>query len=482
MAVRSQTFAGWSADRRTSTLVLLGGMVLALVAGYFAAQGHDRLTVVSAVGLPIAIIMFTSPWTAVMLWLAVVPLFVVGSGVAGPETWLLHRLFIPGMVAMALIYRVFGLSRSQFRLSVVDGVLVVFLALALANVQLFSPNPGRMSVSLYDHIALPIFLYWLVRLLEPTEEQLKRLMWVFLWLIALQTAVAALSWVAPGLLPGQWLGRAGERAAGTVGGPGPYTVTIVVAALFAVPFIQRTREDLSRWLLYGAVIVAYIGVAISFSRGSWLGAALALAGLFFFERRTAVRLIAVFALGGILLLAGPFSGQLLFAANRLGDSDTAESRLVTNNAALRMISERPLTGFGYGNFELYDESYKVRVGDLPAEEGSAHHTYLALAAENGLPALVLYILPAVILLVLTLRRWRVIRTRHPLSAQLIAVLWLAIVHQVTVTNFMDMLHSSGWGTSLWWLTLGLIHVLISTGSRPPEIRRVGWTVPAELKP
>ncbi|HET7520753.1 MAG TPA: O-antigen ligase family protein [Candidatus Limnocylindria bacterium] len=482
MAVRAQALRGWQADRRASLLLLSVGLVLAMVAAYFAAQGHDRLTLLSAVGLPVAVLVVISPWTGILLWLAVVPFFVVGSTVAGPETWLLHRLFMPTLLGMALVYRIFGLSRSQFRLSAIDGVLVLFLVLSLANVQLYSANPARMTAAFYDRIAVPVLLYWLVRVMEPKEEQLRRLMWVFVVLIVVQTVVAAMSWVTPGLLPGQWLGRAGERAVGTVGGPGPYTVTIILGALFVVPFIRQYRADLSRWFLYGIVALAFVGVAISFSRGSWLGAALAFAGLLIFERHVATRLLAIFALGGALLLAGPFSGQLLFAADRLGDAETAESRLVTNAAAVRMISDRPLTGFGYGNFELYDESYKVRMGDLPAEEGSSHHTYLGLAAENGLPAFILYMLPMVILLVLTLRRWRAIQRGHPLYAQLLAVLWLAVLHQLVVTNFMDMLHSSPWGTGLWWLTLGLIHVLISIGSRPPEIRRVGWTVPETLKP
>jgi hypothetical protein len=77
---------------------------------------------------------------------------------------------------MALVYRIFGLSRSQFRLSAIDGVLVLFLVLSLANVQLYSANPARMTAAFYDRIAVPVLLYWLVRVMEPKEEQLRRLM------------------------------------------------------------------------------------------------------------------------------------------------------------------------------------------------------------------------------------------------------------------------------------------------------------------
>jgi O-antigen ligase len=381
---------------------------------------------------------------------------------------------------LATVYRVIGLSRSEFRVSIIDLALVVFMLLALANIWLLSGNPVRMSVAFYDKVFIPISLYWLIRVIEPRANELKALLWVFLWLVFLQFTVAALSWVAPSVVPAAWLGRAGERAVGTVGGPGPYTVTLMVGGLLAVAYLPQVRSTLGRMALYGVMVATFVGVAISLSRGSWLGAALVFIGLAIFYRGMTTRLLAVLAVLMAVLIVAPGS-PLSLATERLGDVDTAESRLLTNNAAVRMIQERPLMGFGYGNFEFYDESYKVRLGDIPVEEGSAHQTYLALAAENGVPALLLYMFPALFLLWLTVTRWRDISERHPMHARLIVVLWLALVHQFTVTSFMDMLHSTPWGTAMWWLCLGLIHVLISQASRPQQYIRVNWTVPAALR-
>jgi O-antigen ligase len=177
-----------------------------------------------------------------------------------------------------------------------------------------------------------------------------------------------------------------------------------------------------------------------------------------------------------LVAVGPMSQEVAFAVERLGDEQTAASRLLTNNAALQMIEERPLTGFGYGNFERYDEQFKVRIGDIAVQEGSAHHTYLALAAENGLPALVLYLFPAAWLLWLTASRWHRLTSVDPWNRTLLIVLWLAVIDQFVVMNFMDMLHSSPWGTGLWWLSLGLLHVVISRGS--DDRRRAAEPLPA----
>ena len=468
-------------QRRVTYALLAAAIGLGVVAGIFASQGHDRLTLATVLSLPIAVVVLRYPWAAVVLWLAITPFFVVGDGTAGPDTWVLHRMLIPAVLALSIVYRVVGLSRSDFRLSVIDLALAAFLLLAIANIWLFAGTPMRMSIAFYDKVIIPICLYWLIRVIDPRDREIRSLLWVFLWLVCVQFVVAALSWVAPGILPAAWLGRVGERAVGTVGGPGPYTVTIMIGGLLAAAYLPRLRSTFGRLALYGVIAAAFVGVAISLSRGSWLGAAFVFVGLAVMYRGVAARLLAILVVVLAALLVAPGS-PLASVSERLGDVDTAESRLLTNNAALRMIQERPLTGFGYGNFESFDESFKVRIGDIPVQEGSAHQTYLALAAENGLPALGLYMFPAALLLWLTFSKWRLINAQRPTHARLLVVLWLAIVHQLTVTSFMDMLHASPWGTALWWLCLGLIHVLISQGSRPPKYIRVNWTVPAALRP
>ncbi|HEY7847679.1 MAG TPA: O-antigen ligase family protein [Candidatus Limnocylindria bacterium] len=482
MAVLEQPLGTIRAAPRISWRLLAIGVVLALVVGVLASLGHDRTTFVVALALPITILLFRYPWTAVLLFLAIQPLIVVGAdGVAGPENYLIGRLLVPMVLALALGYRMLGLSRSYFRLSVTDIAIAAFVLLAMANIQLLSGNPVRMSVAFYDHVFIPITLYWLVRVIEPREGELRWMLWLMIGVLALEFAVGMLSWAAPSVLPREWLGRAGERTVGTVGGPAPYSSTLMVGAMLAVAFLDTRRSELARIALFGVVAIAFIGIAISFSRGSWAGAAVVLVGLLFLRRPLAIRLAAVLLVlvAGVAVVNG--SALSSYVGTRLSDDDTAESRLVTNNAAIRMIQTRPLFGYGYGNFELYDEALKVRVGDMPAQEGSSHHTFLHLAAENGLPALALYLVPAAWLLLLTLRRWRQVTSRDPLHGPLLIAMWLALLHQFVVMNFMDMMDSSPWGTALWWLCLGVIHVVLTRGSRPPEVVRLGWTVPANLR-
>ncbi|MEJ7803266.1 MAG: O-antigen ligase family protein, partial [Candidatus Limnocylindria bacterium] len=388
-------------------------------------------------------------------------LVVDASASVSAGVWATHRLMIAATMIIVLTYRMLGLSRSRFHVSMVDVFVVGFVVLGVANVLVLSNNPVRLLVAFFDSLFVPITLFWLIRLIDPGPSEIRRLVPVVAAVLGVEIAIGILSWVAPGVLPGAWLGRAGERTIGSLGGPGPYTVTLVFGALLALHAGVGSRLAWVRWAAMLLSAAAFIGVLLSLSRGSWLGAVVAVFGLLFVFPRSILPTVGVGAVVALALAVGPFSGQFSVLDERVGDSDTAESRLITNNAAVRMIAKEPAFGFGYGNFERFDESFKERVGDIAVKPGSAHHAYLALAAENGLPGLVLYLLPAAWLLMRSIQLRRFMPTERFLNGNLLVVLWLALLDQFIVSNFMDMLHSSAWGVGLWWICLGLIHVLVS---------------------
>jgi O-antigen ligase len=266
--------------------------------------------------------------------------------------------------------------------------------------------------------------------------------------------------VAPQFLPSEWLGREGERTIGTLGGPGPYTIGIVFFSLLLVYWAMQPSSAARRRILFGIVLAGQGAVLLSLSRGSWVGAAAAFGGLILVYPRQVRWAVIVGVAVVALLFVGPLSGALDTVTERLGTVDTVDARIITNDAAVRMVGDRPLLGFGWGNFDLFDESYKQPVGDVPLRlGGSAHNTYLNLAVEFGLIGTILYVAPVLILLLLTLRRRRILR-RQPWRWQLVVVLWLALLDQFLVNNFAEMIHSSEWATSIWWITVALIVVAL----------------------
>ena len=450
-----------------SRAVIIAAVALAMAAtglavGAAAGIGELETSVALALAIPLALVVGAYPWAAVMVWVAAMPFFVVAdSASVGAGVWAVHRLLIPSTIVLLLVYRLLGLSRSRFHLSTADIFVVIFLVLAYVNIFALSNNPVRMSVAIFDNLVIPISLFWLVRLADPGPAELRRLMPVVVGIVMVQVGVGVLSWLAPGVLPGAWLGRAGERTIGTLGGPAPYSITLVFGALL---FIHAGADSSHRWVRW---LLTLLG-----GRGLRRGSPLALARELDWRRsghhRPARDLPPHDDPDHRRRCAGrpPACHRSAVRAVRRPRRAARRcryGRLEARHEQRRASDDlhRAMVGFGYGNFERFDESFKVRVGDIPVQPGSAHHAYLALAAENGIPALVLYLLPAAWLLMRTIQLRHFMPTDPYVNKNLVSVLWFALLSQFLVANFMDMLHSSPWGVGLWWLSLGLIHATLS---------------------
>lgn len=442
--------------------VVLLMIAVAPLCAILVARGMGPIALGLAAAIPVGAALLIRPFLGIVVWLLLMPYFAVGdSSLDQLVGWAGHRLLIPGMLLLVAVYHFTGLRRSSFRLAWYDFALVGFLLLAAINIALLTDDPQRMGVAFHSHIVAPIMLFWLVRSVGLEARDIRALVVVGFITVSVQTLVGLTSWVAPGVLPSEWLGRVGSRTVGTLGGPAPFTATIV---FFSLLLVHNLRGENSRWFRAATLLLFVAGLGVIFlslSRGSWLGAAAAMAGLALLYPKVMLKAAPLVAVGVLALALSPLGEQLTFAQERVGDSDTVVARQSTNDAALQMISDRPVLGFGYGNFEVFDESYKRPVGDSALKlGGSAHHAYLALAAENGLLALVLYFLPIVGLGYRSIKGWRRLPAQGGLDRPLLALLWLALLDQFLVSNATDILHSSSWGTGLWWLTLGLIAVLV----------------------
>ena len=472
--------------RRRTRRELLGLLVtrlglLALVlawaaaVAFLASHGQPQAAVGLTAAVPVVALVVHNPFNAVLIWALVMPFFVQSpTAETGMVPWALHRLMPPVALALVVVHDALGIRRSSFKFSWMDVALLVFIGIAAVNILYTAANTQRELVSFYDKVGVPFVFFWLVRAVHPTRNDLTRLVVIGIATIAIQVVLGIMSWVAPGMLPSQWLGRAGERTVGSFGGPAPYTITLVLYALLALHDAWYGSAPVRRIAAFAAVAGALLAVFLSQSRGSWLGAAAAFGGLVVLRpRAVAVIGIASLVVAGALAL-GPLNDQVGLAQQRIEDEATVASRLITNEASVRMIEARPLTGFGFGNFERFDESFKRRVTDIPLKlGGSSHNTYLNLVVELGIPAAVLYFVPPVVLLARTVRWRHRLRAADAAAGALVVMLWLALLDQFLVSNFLEMVHAYPWGTSLWWITLGLIATTLQRARTedPPGQRR-----------
>lgn len=446
----------WIGAHGRDLAIAAAALSAAGVAGALVAAGLWHVALAVAVAVPVVAVVARAPFAGLLIWLLVVPYFLQQVD-AHLVIWAFHRLAIPALLVITVIYDAVGIRRSYLRIRLYDLSLALFLAVGLVNILMLSEAPARMLVAFFDQMAIPVMFFWLVRATSPGSRDLRRLATVGAWTIAVQAAVGLLSWWIPNVLPPQWLARAGERTVGTFGGPGPYTLTLVFFGLLALHSVMSEQGTRKRPIMIGAAAIGLVAIVASLSRGSWLGAGLALLGLAIVYPRKVAGVTAAVMLLIVALAIGPLAGEISRAEERLGTAQTVQERTITNAASLRIVADYPLVGVGYGNFDRFDERYKRRVEEVPLiVGGSSHNTYLNLLAEFGIPSTLLYLTPPIVLLLLTLRLHRKNPHSRVVDWSLIGILWLALLDQFVVSNFLEIIHSSLWATSLWWLTLGLI--------------------------
>jgi putative inorganic carbon (hco3(-)) transporter len=189
-----------------------------------------------------------------------------------------------------------------------------------------------------------------------------------------------------------------SRATGTVGDPNELAAFVLVGLALAAGFaLGREHSPLVRVGAALAVPLCAAGIFLSLSRGGLVAFAFVLvAGAFLAGRwRFAVTAILLaLALGGTLYFT-----QLapLPARERISAANGGTGRSDLWKVGLRMVQANPVGGVGVGNFQASSPDFTLQPGTITRADlifSSApkvtHNTYLEIAAEMGLPGVILF--------------------------------------------------------------------------------------------
>jgi len=173
------------------------------------------------------------------------------------------------------------------------------------------------------------------------------------------------------------------------------------------------------------------------------------------------RLLIIGALVSVVLGAGILSTHFTLSANRFSETSPVYDRIVVFDAMAQMFQIKPAWGWGYETLDQNIHHYYRRVGEatLVNRMVTSHNTYMTVLTELGLVGFILYLFPVVWWFVLSFRVYKRMPKEGLWSRSLLGSLWLVMLFNFTVSNFMDM----RWfpiGLTLWWLILGLISNLV----------------------
>jgi len=217
-------------------------------------------------------------------------------------------------------------------------------------------------------------------------SSLRRLRWTVL------VAIGSLAFASLYVLR-EWQKHTGPmeswRPGWVVGDPNYFTVSAILALALAFYLaIDHHRPRWERIYCLACLVVTLAAVILAASRGGFLGVVTAfLLGLC--RSRKPLRSLALTACVSIpVILVAPSSPIHRIMHPSAGDQKSITLHRTLWRAGLRMVEKHPLTGVGLGRFKPAEDQYL----DVPLNRMFiAHNAYIEIAAEMGLPALVIFL-------------------------------------------------------------------------------------------
>jgi putative inorganic carbon (HCO3(-)) transporter len=298
------------------------------------------------------------------------------------------RVVLPALFLLRALVR-----RDRLILPPFLAPFAVFLLLTMLSLMV-SPNPGEGVVKTLRYLLFGTSLFVAIQMLGDRKTLLRAIR-----VLAISAAGASI-YALVGFLGGQL-----TRAAGPVADPNDFGDLIGAIVPLTLFLFVEDRKWRALWgLVLAALLAATLG---SLSRGALVGLGGLLVWGILTRRVSAVALLgAATLIATILVLAFALFGSVVkerVSGRERITSSSAAARIVFWEAAANMSVDHPLLGVGPERFDAEREKYlhgtpialesRVSTSSQVREiVRSVHNSYLEVAAENGIPAALAFIL------------------------------------------------------------------------------------------
>ncbi|MGB6482025.1 MAG: O-antigen ligase family protein [Candidatus Acidiferrales bacterium] len=273
-------------------------------------------------------------------------------------------------------------------------LFLVFLTLSFFSYCLMGPAFSLRSSPIISYLSMA-FLFFVVLSIVDT---LPRLRWTIL------AAVGSMGWASLFVVR-EWMRDPMWRPGSVAGDANYFALDACLALPLAFLLVWRSRVRWERLFALGCLLVTLGASLLGGSRGG-LFALIATCLWLVWHSPHRLRNTTVLAILIIPpLLFFPFSPVRRLAHPKYSDMIGERNRRVAWKAGLRMVEHHPLMGIGLGEFKpqmpMYTDPDDAGIVSI------AHNTYLEVAAETGVPNVIIFI----IILVLTYRILSRVRRR-----------------------------------------------------------------------
>jgi O-antigen ligase len=310
---------------------------------------------------------------------------------ARPEDWVPGLKYVPlakitGICALWGLYKIGGLRSQVLRKLPRESSYLLALIVIFYLSGIFSPIwPGGAISHAIDFSKC--YIVWLLTFLLVTDfVKFRRVVFIQ----AACVAVVALVSVAKGFSQ--------PRLAGVLGGiysnPNDLAFAIVLSLPFCLAFLLSAKSGLNKIAWLCAMLMMAVTLALTASRAGFVD--LVVAGTvclwhFGVKGKRPLLIVATAVLSLLVMLAAgrTLKERLVATASEedsvngedLGARGSYQARKYLMEQAVRGIEQYPVLGLGINNFITYSGDWH-----------EVHMSYLQIAVEGGIPALILYLL------------------------------------------------------------------------------------------
>jgi O-antigen ligase len=248
---------------------------------------------------------------------------------------------------------------------------------------------------LTDRYLKAVAFFWLIGTLATSSDRLRVLVWTLV-LASVPLAATGVKNYATGEVLST--GVAGfTRVTGYIGGanlaanPNDLALVLNLIIPLAAALVVMSRRTVVRLAAGAALLLAVVGVVLTFSRAGFLAlAATTLASVICLARRGAhgrAAALTIAALQALPLLPESCVGRLGTIANiEQDETGSAQGRWRDTKLAAAIVAKSPIIGAGIGNDVLVMNDERGR-----DTWRRVHNVYLQYGVDLGLPGLLLFI-------------------------------------------------------------------------------------------
>jgi O-antigen ligase len=362
-----------------------GATVLAAAAGLIGGltSGTGPLVLVAAAVFILALVLvFWRPQVILLAlaafpWLDYVSRHVLGGfGPAWKEALLILALLV--LLVCVVVFR--GWELWSVPISLPLGLAVV-AAIGSVVVQKVPNDVGLFALRITFE---PILYFYAGFLLPKSKRWIKWVVAVFL-LSSLALALHGLyQYVTHAPMPASWIDitestSIGTRAYSIVNNPNGLGAFLLLGALLSMSLALARLRLVQRLVMAAVCVVLLAGIAVTFSRGAWIGLGVGILAVLIMAYRRYLAPVFVVAFIAWFALPAKFTQRLTFAfSGGYVAKSTEAGRLFVWKMALQRIVDHPWFGVGLGTF---GGTSAVTFG---LSRFWVDDFYLQLAAEGGL--------------------------------------------------------------------------------------------------